>query len=205
MPATLEIYLARHGESTNNPLPEARHTPDPELTPLGERQALVLAERLVALRPALVLSSPLVRAMATAAPLVAESGAAWQVWEELAEAHRAHPQDGGEVAGLGTRFPRAAFTDTAHWPGFPGAETAADALARGRRLAARLGNLSGGPVAIIGHQNLNSYLLRAWLGLEAHDRVRFRQDNAAVHHLRLSADGVELVRLNDGAHLHRLA
>ncbi len=204
MALPLDIYLARHGESTNNPLPASRHTPDPELTLLGGRQARVLAERLAGLPPALVLSSPLVRALATAAPLVAESRAAWHVWEDLAEAHRAHPRDGQDVARLRARFPAAAFTDTPHWPGFPGDETDRDVLARGGRLAERLSGLTAGPVCVIGHQNLNAYLLCAWLGLAAAERVRFRQDNGAVHHLRLTAGGLELVRLNDGTHLHAL-
>lgn len=196
-----DIYLARHGESQNNPLPEERHVPDPELTALGTFQAARLARRLAGARPTLVLSSPLVRALATAAPLVAATGAPWVVWEDLAEAHRAHPGDGQEVAALRARFPGARFAHVAHWPGHPGSETPETALARARRLSRRLAALPEGPIAVIGHQNINGYLLRVWLGILAQAPVRLRQDNAAIHHLRLGAGAVEWVRGNDATHL----
>ncbi len=41
------ILLIRHAQSANNALPEAERVSDPALTPLGEQQAELLAERLL--------------------------------------------------------------------------------------------------------------------------------------------------------------
>ncbi len=199
----MEIFLARHGESANNPLPESAHQPDPELTALGRRQAECLGRHLAALRPAMVLSSPLVRSLATAEPLALATGIPWMVWGDLAEAHRAHPGDGAAVAVLQGRFPAATFAAELHWPGFPGDETPQEAAARAARLAARL-VLTGarlGRLAVIGHGNINAYVMRHWMGIPPPAAVRLHQDNAAVHHVRVEARYREILRYNDRAHL----
>ncbi len=59
------IYLIRHGEDT------ARRSkaPDPGLSDLGREQANAMAARMRAIGPLAIVSSPLVRARETAAPL----------------------------------------------------------------------------------------------------------------------------------------
>lgn len=70
----MSIFLVRHGESLGN----RDRIIQPEsiaLSPLGERQAELLAARFASLDVARVLCSDLVRARMTAAPLVARTGA----------------------------------------------------------------------------------------------------------------------------------
>lgn len=64
----LKVWLVRHGESTANAgMPSANHA-DVPLTPRGEAQAQALAERLTR-GPDLLLTSPFLRAQATAEPI----------------------------------------------------------------------------------------------------------------------------------------
>ncbi len=196
----MDIYLCRHGQSENNLLPVAEHRPDPPLTALGQAQAEMLARPLSARRPALLLSSPLLRALETAGPLAARTGCPWEVWEDLAEAHRAHPDDGLPLPELRRRFPQVRWAPRMRWPGTPGPESEAQARDRAANLVRRLTAAARrGPLVVIGHGNLNAYLLAAWLGTPP--AVRFEQDNAAIHHLVLEDGRVRVVRLNEGGHL----
>lgn len=73
----MKLLLIRHGQSTNNVLTAAGHpfrgrSADPELTDLGVRQSLQLAgafQQGLVPSPAVLISSPMVRAVQTAAPL----------------------------------------------------------------------------------------------------------------------------------------
>ncbi len=73
----MRLLLVRHGESQNNRIHAdtgswAGRSPDPDLTPLGRRQAELLANRFLAEqlpRPDVMLTSLMRRAVATAAPI----------------------------------------------------------------------------------------------------------------------------------------
>lgn len=201
----MELYLLRHGESVNNILPEDRHVPDPELTELGQAQAARLARATAPLAPHVVVSSPLLRSLQTAAPLAAAlPGVPWVVWADVAEAHRAHPSDGQPVEGLRLRFPAAEFEPDIQWPGYPGAETPEAVGRRAERLLARL--CAAYPaaqdrVAVVAHGGLNQYLLRACIGARQDGAVAITQDNCCINHLWFEADQVRLVRINDVRHL----
>jgi len=199
----MELLLLRHGESLNNTLPPAEQVPDPELTALGRRQAGRLAEVVAALAPAVVICSPLLRALDTAQPLVAATGARWLVWADAAESHRAHPGDGQPLEALRRRYPGAGFEANLPWPGYPGVETAEQAAVRGARLAARLRATFAGQerVAVVAHGTLNGYLLRACLGAPQDGSVQIEQGNACINQLLLEAEGrVRLLRCNDCRH-----
>ncbi len=198
-----DIWLLRHAESANNPLPEREHRPDPRLTPLGRQQALRLAQALAAQGVQVVLSSPLLRSLETAEPLVAAAGCDWWCWADLAEMNRAHPGDGQAVEALRRAFPAVRYEAALRWPGHPGPESAAAAAARAARVVDRLGSAvpRGGRVAVVGHGTFNAFLLRAWLGAPQDGSVQVVQGNACIHHLRLATGAVHLCRYNDGAHL----
>ncbi len=200
----MELFLVRHGESRNNTLPRSHHLPDPPLTELGRLQVaqLARADLWTALRPQRILSSPLWRAMATAAPLAARLGVPWQVWADLAEVHRSHPGDGQPVTELAAAFPEAEFEPGIHWPDQSGDEDPEGAVARARRVVARVASLAGvDRVALVGHGGFGQYLVRAWLGAPQDGSVELLQDNTAVHQLRFAHGRVVLVRFNDTAHL----
>ena len=200
----VDIFLVRHGESLNNTLPRDRHQPDPPLTERGRLQVAQLAhaDLWASLRPQRIISSPLWRAMDTAAPLVARLEVPWLVWADLAEVHRSHPDDGRPVTELAAAFPGAVFEAGIRWPGHPGDEDPAAAGARARRVVARLADLGGVErVALVGHAGFGQYLVRALLSAPQDGSVELLHDNTAVHHLRLREGGATLLRFNDSAHL----
>ncbi len=104
----MELYLIRHGQSTNNALSEARERVfDPALTGLGLRQAQLAAEHLAnGLNPELAVwtpegggsapnrcgygitrlyCSPMMRALQTAQPIGQALGLAPEVWVDIHE------------------------------------------------------------------------------------------------------------------------
>ncbi len=100
--ATMQLYIIRHAQSTNNALTDQRHRVcDPALTELGTRQAEVLARHLASDtdRPALagqcdqapgygitrLYCSPMRRALQTAVPVARALGLQPEVWIDIHE------------------------------------------------------------------------------------------------------------------------
>ena len=81
MLGSVRVYLCRHAKAAPGEPDDLR-----ELTPKGRRQAEALGEQLAALPnpPALVLSSPLVRARQTAEVIAAATGAQLEIERRLA-------------------------------------------------------------------------------------------------------------------------
>ncbi|MGH8983977.1 MAG: histidine phosphatase family protein [Acidimicrobiia bacterium] len=79
------IVLVRHGETAPNRKGLLLGRSDPPLTDRGREQADELARHLAVLEPTAVLSSPLGRAQATAAPIAAVTGCAVDVDDRLVE------------------------------------------------------------------------------------------------------------------------
>ena len=81
MLGSVRVYLCRHAKAAPGEPDDFR-----ELTPKGRRQAEALGEQLAALPnpPALVLSSPLVRARQTAEAIAAATGAQLEIERRLA-------------------------------------------------------------------------------------------------------------------------
>jgi broad specificity phosphatase PhoE len=79
------IVFVRHGETAPNRRGLLLGRADPPLTDRGRRQADSLAERLAALEPATVMTSPLGRARATAEPIAELAGCDVDVDDRLVE------------------------------------------------------------------------------------------------------------------------
>ncbi len=75
----MRLFLVRHAEAASGEPDELR-----PLTSAGREQARELGERLVSASPAVVLSSPLLRARETAAAIARATGAELRVDERLA-------------------------------------------------------------------------------------------------------------------------
>ena len=75
----MRLFLVRHAEAAPGHPDELR-----PLTPAGREQARALGERLAPTAPAVVLSSPLLRARETAAAIARATGAELRVDERLA-------------------------------------------------------------------------------------------------------------------------
>ncbi len=98
------IYLVRHGRAAAG----WDVDPDPDLDDLGRAQAVAVADRLGALSPMPVLSSPLARCRRTAAPLAERWGVAVAVDPAVAEI----PSPQGVAIGERVTWLRAAMAGT---------------------------------------------------------------------------------------------
>jgi broad specificity phosphatase PhoE len=154
-----EIVLVRHGETEW--AREERHTgrTDVPLTGEGRREAEVLGRRLVGYTFALVLTSPLRRAVDTCR--LAGLDAAADVRQDLAE------WDYGRYEGRTTPEIRVEAPGWSLWrDGCPGGETAADVGRRADRLIAELRPLAG-DAAVFAHGHLLRVLAARWVGMPA--------------------------------------
>jgi broad specificity phosphatase PhoE len=155
----VEVVLVRHGETEWSAA--LRHTgrTDLPLTPAGEEEARAVGEALHGREFALVLSSPLRRALDTASL----AGFAPQVRGELAE------WDYGEYEGLTTAQIRETVPDWTIWGyGARGGESGAEVGARVDRVVEEILQVDG-DVLVFAHGHLLRVLCARWLELEPSD------------------------------------
>ncbi|SER74865.1 2,3-bisphosphoglycerate-dependent phosphoglycerate mutase [Propionibacterium cyclohexanicum] len=184
----MKLLLIRHGQSTNNVLTAAGHpfrgrSADPELTALGLRQSLRLTEAFtggLAPRPTVLVSSPMVRAVQTAAPLADEldlpivvDTCAYEVGGVYAgEPGSPAPDRGAAASRLLAVSERVELPDDVGEQGWyhRGAhvEEQEEAQERGRTLYASLlsrGTHDRDVIALVCHEWIIQYLIRAALHL----------------------------------------
>ena len=166
----MEVVLVRHGETEWS---EAlRHTgrTDLPLTEAGEREARAVGAALRGRTFALVLSSPLRRALETARL----AGLEPQVRDELAE------WDYGDYEGKTTVEIRETVPDWTIWGyGAPGGESPAEVAARVDRVLAEV-LATDGDVLVFAHGHLLRVLCARWLELDPQDGRLFALDPATL-------------------------
>jgi broad specificity phosphatase PhoE len=154
-----DLWLVRHGETAWSRT--GRHTgrSDPPLTAEGEAQGRALRPFLDGRRPALVLSSPLGRALRTAALAGFDA--------PVADADL-HEWDYGEYDGLTTAEIRARVPGWTVWTApCPGGETIEQVAARADRVVARVRQCPPGSIALaFGHGHSLRVLAARWLGTD---------------------------------------
>lgn len=190
----IELVLVRHGETVWSGLDRCTGTADVPLSPLGERQARRLADRLADWRFDAVHASDRRRALDTVAPVLAGrpelmpracprlrerdfgrwEGAPWSSLPTYAGGEQAAP---GEVETLESLAERVA----SWW-------AAAGAIGEGRLLVVS----HGGPLRV---------LLCLLLGLPPERHWSFRIDLAGLSVVRCVPDMATLMLLNDRSHL----
>ena len=133
----MRVYVARHGETTWNLAGRYQGRLESELSPLGARQALVLADAMEAAGISRVVSSPLWRCTATAQATAERAGVPVETDDRLIEI--AHGTWEGrlrdEIAANDPARYRAWREDPAHVQ-FENGESIADVLARWRDFVA---------------------------------------------------------------------
>jgi 2,3-bisphosphoglycerate-dependent phosphoglycerate mutase len=141
----MDLYLVRHGQATGQ-------EPDAPLTPIGEQQALRLADGFDARGVRRIVSSPFLRARASVAPLAERLGLAVELDDRLVE----RVLCGTPIADWCERL-RASFDDLDLC--LDGGESSRAAMERG---AAALRDALAGdrPVVVVTHGNLLALLLR---------------------------------------------
>src|SRR5215212_127754 len=103
----MHLFIIRHGECLGQCDPAYSTDPDSHLSPRGEAQARAVADHLRTKQTTHILSSPLLRSLATA-HIIADSldHASVDVWFDLREAWDT-PYQSVRRAELQQRFPRA--------------------------------------------------------------------------------------------------
>ncbi len=214
----MELIIVRHGQSTGNITTD--DVPDGELTPLGRQQARDTGAALVHAGITHVLSSPLVRALATATAIADATGIQRiEVWPELQE-HRRSLHRGFGRAELLRGFPKAVFEDSFEAAGWDhGGETYETALERGASALAalRTRHAAGDRVVVATHGAFGCYLIRALLHMPRQLSIWFRMNNCGISRIEFAdrtigspEDGYELastevICLNDVSHLSEIS
>ncbi len=169
----------------------------------GLRQAEQLAQALCGEKLATVYSSDLQRALATAQPLAAATGAPISVQQELRE-RCFGCFEGYTYAEIEARWP----TDAERWRrremnfGPDGGETLEEFYARCVGAAARFAAAHAGEaIAIVAHGGVLDCLYRAAVGVDLGAPRSWQLGNATINRLLFNSDSFSLVGWNDDAHL----
>ena len=191
------VFLIRHGETERSVA--RRHTgrTDIPLTEEGRRQAKRLGARLAGERFALVLISPLQRALETARlagfAVGEENGA--DLEPDLVE------WDYGaydNMTAVEIRRERPGWTP---WEGgFPGGETLEDLEARADRVLARIRPVEG-DVALFAHGHILRVVTARWLAQPAVTAARYYMSTATLSVLGWERETSVIDQWNDGCHL----
>lgn len=187
-----EILLARHGQTEWSLNGQHTGRTDIPLTAEGREQSAALAPRLAGLHPALVLSSPLIRAMDTCRL----AGLGDQAVEEpdLMEWHY------GDYEGITSAEIRATRPGWTIWAdGAPGGESPDQVGDRADRVIARLEGVEGLRM-VFAHGHMLRVLAARWLGLPTAGGSMFALSTATLSGLGHEHDARVLTLWNDGSH-----
>jgi probable phosphoglycerate mutase len=184
-----ELLLARHGETEWSLNGRHTGTSDIPLTENGRRLARNLSGRLEGRSFALVLTSPLQRAIDTCK--LAGLGDQGQVRDDL------HEWDYGDYEGITTAEIHERRPDwTLWWDGCPNGESAADVGARADRLIAEA-RATEGDVIFFGHGHMLRVIGARWVDLPPEDGGLLGLGTGSLCTLGYEHDLPILVRWNE--------
>jgi probable phosphoglycerate mutase len=204
-----EILLVRHGATiawtAQQQFPVTGRHGDPPLSPIGRRQAELVADRLGGESATRVYVTPLRRTHETAAPLLGALGVEAIQIDELIEVHLGEWERGEYRMRMSTGDPVALRAlRQERWGLIPNAEPDADFQERVRRGVLRI-VADGGPgtaIAVL-HAAVIAEILRAATG--SRPFAFLAVDNASISRLVVHADGRwQLRAFNDVTHLREL-
>jgi len=166
-----ELWLIRHGETAWTRSGQHTSRTDLPLTAEGERRAAELGTTLKGKHFALVLSSPMQRALETARL----AGYQPEIEPDL------HEWDYGSYEGLTTAEIQRGAPGWTIWNPMPppGGENAAQVAERADRVIARAVS-AGGDAALFGHGHMLRVLGARWLGLGPQDGRYFALSTASI-------------------------
>ncbi len=183
-----ELWLIRHGETEWSRSGAHTGRTDLPLTDAGRAEAASIARRLAGKRFALVLSSPLQRALETCR--LAGYGDVAHIEPNLLE------WDYGDYEGRTTADIRQKVPGWNLWiEGFPRGETIAQVAARARAVIDRA-LPAGGDVALFAHGHILRILTACWLALPPHCARLFALSTASVSTLGYERETRVITRWN---------
>ena len=154
MAMVTRVYLARHGQTALNVGGRLRGLSDPPLDDEGRAEVERLGAVLAGMRPTVVFSSPLQRAVATAVAIARRAGVEAKVDERLNDRDYG-PWTGKVKAEVERQF---GSVDAA-----PGVEPAQQVFARAKAAFLELvSEADSGPIVLVSHDAINRSLLRAF-------------------------------------------
>lgn len=212
----MELYLIRHAQSTNQVLDEPESKVfDPQLTDLGERQAILLAKYLSGGRERTrvpgadidsLVCSPMWRALQTARPLGEALGLSPAVWVDIHEQVRAMETYAGSTRErIQTAFPDYVLPDEITEQGWwnRAGESRSETMERAIRVAEKLWESAelDQRLAIVSHARFIDSLLKAFLNqLPGYDSW-YHHFNTGISRLGLGGHRLDVRYLNRVAHL----
>lgn len=216
MSEVFHLYLIRHGQSSNNALPESERTEDPGLTTIGVEQARRLAARFQDEPITHLLTSGFLRAVETMLPLSQAVAASPEIWTDLHEVGgcfagfeygKLEGRPGMNRQTLSERYPDFVLPDDIDHLGwwksrpFEGFE---DARRRAEQQSRRIMHTFQGTsarVACVIHADFKALLLEAFLQQDYGPYASADLVNAGVTRLVCGSDTVRVEEFNDASHL----
>jgi len=201
----MRILLARHGETPWNAEGRYQGQEDIPLSPVGERQARLLGERLRELRIDKAVSSPLSRARRTAQLALGEEREA-MLGTDAGLMEIAHGTWEGLLASeIAAQDPERlrAWRDAPDTVQMPGGESLGQVFERSWHALERAAEGLGDDQAllVVAHDAVNRVLLCRVLGIPMSRLWSFRQAPTTLNLLEgPDLERLEVVRLNDCAH-----
>ena len=188
-----QIWLFRHGETEWSLSGQHTGRTDLPLTAAGRRRATAIGRRLSGRPFALVLSSPLSRALETCR--LAGYGEVAELTPDLME------WDYGDYEGRRTVDIRKERPGWSLWrDGVPGGETIDQVAARTRNII-EAAQSAEGDVALFAHGHVLRVLTACWLGLAPDAGRLFALGTAAVSVLGHEHDTPAIIKWNQDSHL----
>ncbi len=178
------IYIIRHGQSTNEA--GVKRKDDPPLSKIGEAQSRCAGRYLRSAGITGLYTSPMRRALLTAARIGDTLGSTLEVDPDLCEVdglghHRGLTRE--EMFDIHPRSRLAdSITDSGWWN--CAEEELEDVAVRAKRVSERLLKLESqetdSSVVVVTHGTFASYLVRAMLGVDPQNTVQFALRNTAI-------------------------
>ena len=197
------LFVLRHGRTAWNAEARIQGQMDAPLDELGRWQAERLAEALAGEDITAVYSSDLQRALATAQPLVARTGAVLRTDVRLRE-RGFGSFEGRTHAEIETLWPEAALRwrrrELDFQPG--GGEALTPFFQRSvSAVCALAAQHPGETIAVVAHGGVLDCLYRAAVGVELNAPRSWVLGNASINRLLFNGEGLSLVGWSDDAHL----
>ncbi|HZK38615.1 MAG TPA: histidine phosphatase family protein, partial [Clostridia bacterium] len=199
------------GEEKREKTPAEQH--DPELTPLGQKQAGLLGERLKLQKFDAIFSSTLIRAILTAHEVstrqpghrmpiepihdLVETGTPWD--------YSGHSVQALQSRGAKVLAPRFIQGDAEDWITAEKLDEQEAHLKRAQRCIHYFKDRfqQGEKILVVAHGSFNTYLIRAALALNNTNDFNFCQENTALTKVKYFLDGeARLSYSNDTSHLY---
>lgn len=200
------MYITRHGESLGNT--GEKVCDDPELSSLGHKQAERLAQRMKNIHLDAIISSPHIRAVATAAETAKLKGMDIELFPLLFEVGTCPGYEGKGLSELRKVYPHITmYSDGKPYPLSLTVENTEITYNRAKEAIERIRLRFGADASVMlfAHGCFNNYLTNAAIGFPVRSDFNFCQENTGLTCIRFVKDnGKDKTKIefaNDYCHL----